>query len=213
MLDGDSPPKEEFVVEENVNYKKLTSEGAVTADNDAVTVNNLPPPPEDTKHLDTLRQATLTFDPSPPLEEAMEYSTKAPDNQAKLRHWHYHLGHLAFKELQQLAHHGKIPKRLANVRSPRCTSCLFGAITMVPLRGKERKNKHTVFTATKPAECVSVNHLQSMEPSFFSQERGTYQDPLQECQNFCRPLFKSPIHLTHDQQSRLIGDNQCQASI
>jgi hypothetical protein len=47
MLDGDPPPKEEFVVEENLNYKKPTSEGAVIADDDTVPAGNLPLPPEE----------------------------------------------------------------------------------------------------------------------------------------------------------------------
>jgi hypothetical protein len=88
-------------------------------------------------------------------------------------HWHYCLGHLAFKKLQQLARHGKIPKRLANVQAPRCPSCLLSAMTKVPWRGKERKNKHTVFTATKLGKCVSVDYLQSTEPSYFGQLANT----------------------------------------
>jgi hypothetical protein len=44
MLDGSPPPVEEFLVEENVNYKKLTSEGAVIADNKTAPASNLPPP-------------------------------------------------------------------------------------------------------------------------------------------------------------------------
>jgi hypothetical protein len=88
-------------------------------------------------------------------------------------HWHYHLGHLAFKKLQQLAHHGEIPKRLVNVRAPRCAGCLFGAMTKVPWRGKERKSKLTAFIATKPGECVSVDHLISTELGFFGQAKGT----------------------------------------
>jgi hypothetical protein len=88
-------------------------------------------------------------------------------------HWHYCLGHLAFKKLQQLARNGKIPKRLANVRAPRCASRLFVATTKGPWRGKVCKNKHTVFTATKLGKCVSVDYLQSTEPGFFGQVKGT----------------------------------------
>jgi hypothetical protein len=87
--------------------------------------------------------------------------------------WHYCLGHLAFKKLQQLARHNEIPKRLVNVCAPRCAGCLFGTMTRVPWRGKECKSKHTVFVATKPGECVSVDHLKSTEPGFFGQAKGT----------------------------------------
>jgi hypothetical protein len=86
MLDGDPPPKEEFVVEENVNFKRLTSVEAVSADDDTVPASNLPPPQEEAKHPDTLQRAALTFDLSPPHEEAKEYSIDAPGIQAELMH-------------------------------------------------------------------------------------------------------------------------------
>jgi hypothetical protein len=54
MLDGDPPPKEEFMAEENVNYKK-TREGAMSAGDDTVPASNLPPPPKEVKHPDTLQ--------------------------------------------------------------------------------------------------------------------------------------------------------------
>jgi hypothetical protein len=44
MLDGDPPPKEEFVAEENVNFKRLTSVGAMSADDDTVPASSLPLP-------------------------------------------------------------------------------------------------------------------------------------------------------------------------
>jgi hypothetical protein len=72
MLDGDPPSKEEFVVEENMNFKRPTSVGAMGADDNTVPTSNLPPPQEDAEHPDTLQQAALTFDPSPPMEEAKE---------------------------------------------------------------------------------------------------------------------------------------------
>jgi hypothetical protein len=86
--------------------------------------------------------------------------------------WHYRLGHAPFSKLRQLALNGEIPKRLAKVRPPRCAGCLFGAMTKIPWQGKEQKFQHSVFAATKPGECVSVNHLQSTEPGFFGQSKG-----------------------------------------
>jgi hypothetical protein len=44
MLDGDPPPEEEFVAEENVNFKRPRNVGAVSADDDTVPASNLPPP-------------------------------------------------------------------------------------------------------------------------------------------------------------------------
>jgi hypothetical protein len=50
MLNGDPPPKEEFVAEENVNFNRPTSVGAVSADNDTVPASNLPPPWVEAEH-------------------------------------------------------------------------------------------------------------------------------------------------------------------
>jgi hypothetical protein len=45
-------------------------------------------------------------------------------------------------------------------------------MTKVAWRGKEQMNKHPIFTATKPGECISINHLQSTEPGFYGQAKG-----------------------------------------
>jgi hypothetical protein len=88
--------------------------------------------------------------------------------------WHYRLGHAPFRKIQQLARYSKIPAKLANVRPPRCTGCLFGAMSKVPWRTKERRDDgHAIFAATKPGECVSVDHMQSTEPGFYAQAKGT----------------------------------------
>ena len=174
VLDGPPLPEEEFVAEENVNYAPSSvREGAVPASDGTVRTSNrtrdLPLAPE---HPGVLRRSALTFDPSPPLEEHEEYSLSAPDDEAELMRWHYRLGHLSFKKLRLLALNGEIPKKLAKIRPLRCAGCLFGAMTKVAWRGKEQKAQHSVFTATKPGECVSVDHLQSTEPGFFGQAKG-----------------------------------------
>ncbi len=56
---------------------------------------------------------------------------------------------------------------MVNVCAPRCTGCLFGAMTKVLWRGKEPKSKHTLFVVTKSGECITVDHLISTEPGFF----------------------------------------------
>ena len=156
-------------MEENVNYlppsaREEGQEKQATSGVDAAE--------RDSPSAHALRRSALTFDPSPPLEEAEEYSLSAPDNAAELMRWHYCLGHASFAKLRQLALRGKIPKKLAAVRPPRCAGCLFGAMTKVPWRGKEQKSQHSVFTATKPGECVSVDHLQSTKPGFYGQAKG-----------------------------------------
>jgi hypothetical protein len=86
--------------------------------------------------------------------------------------WHYCLGHLLFPKLELLAKNGEIPRRLAKVPAPKCTGCLFGAMTKLPWRGKESKSSHEVFVATKPGECMSVNHMVSTQTGFFAQLKG-----------------------------------------
>jgi hypothetical protein len=51
----------------------------------------------------------LTFNINPELEEDKHIYLAAGNDQAKLMHWHYCLGHLPFSKLKQLALNGKIP--------------------------------------------------------------------------------------------------------
>jgi hypothetical protein len=96
----------------------------------------------------------------------------ASDKQAELMRWHYPLGHLAFSKLKQLALNNKIPKQLAKIKPPVCVGCLFGAMTRVLWQGKEGSSEHTVFTATKPGEIVSVDQLISTQVGFIAQLKG-----------------------------------------
>ncbi len=86
--------------------------------------------------------------------------------------WHYCLGHLTFAKLKQLALNGKIPKKLALIKPPKCAGCLFGTMTKIPWRGKESKSSHKVFAATKPGETVSVDQMVSTKVGFFTQLKG-----------------------------------------
>ena len=113
-----------------------------------------------------------TFDPSPPLENEEEIRFVAADDAAELMRWHYRLGHLSFAKLKMLAKNGEIPRRLARVSPPKCTGCLFGAMTKLPWRGKESKTSHEVFVASKPGECVSVDHMVSTQAGFYAQLKG-----------------------------------------
>ncbi len=86
--------------------------------------------------------------------------------------WRYRLGHLLLVKLKMLAKNSEIPHRLAKVPAPKCAGCLFGAMTKLLLRGKETKSSHKVFVATKPGECISIDHMISMHMRFFSQLKG-----------------------------------------
>jgi hypothetical protein len=165
----------EFVAKENINYHKDTTvhEGDVCKDDKTLLASNLPPPSELAAHPDVTRRDALTFDPSPPLEEEDEYSVAAPDDEAELMHWHYPLGHVPFSKLKWLATNSEIPRRLASVRPPRCTGCLFWGHDKSSLANQASSNDgNSVFATTKPGECISVNHMQSTEPGFYGQAKG-----------------------------------------
>jgi hypothetical protein len=105
--------------------------------------------------------------------------------------WHYRLGYLTFDKLKQLALNGKIPKKLAQIKPPKCAGCLFGVMTKIPWCGKESKSSHEVFDATKPGETVSVNQMVSTKVGFFCPiERETHQEAVPVLHRFCGPLLQ-----------------------
>jgi hypothetical protein len=94
---------DKFVAEDKVNYRKnlSASEGANVEDK-TVKMTNLPLPQQQ-KPSKVTRQGPLAFDPSPPTKEAEDVQLSATNKQAELMRWHYHLGHLTFPKLKQLA--------------------------------------------------------------------------------------------------------------
>jgi len=162
MFPRESIIPKEFVAEEDLHRGEKKSVDAANEDEDTVRTS------EENPSDGSIRRGPLTFDPNPPEAEEEGFPLSAADDQAKLMHWHYRLGHLTFAKLKQLALHGKIPKKLALLDPPKCAGCLFGAMTKIPWRGKEPKSSHKVFTATKPGETVSVDQMVSTEVGFFA---------------------------------------------
>jgi hypothetical protein len=113
----------------------------------------------------------LTFDVNPKLQEDKHVYLAAVNDQAELMLWHYHLGHLTFSKLKQLALNGEIPRRLAKVKPPACAGCLFGAMTKVPWKGQETSSE--LFLATKAGKCVSVDQMILMQVGFIAQLKRT----------------------------------------
>ncbi len=72
-------------------------------------------------------------------------------------HWYYRLGHLASSKLEHFGLNGKIPQRLAKVKPPACSGCLFCSMAKAPWKGQETSSK--VFVATKVGQCVSINQM------------------------------------------------------
>jgi hypothetical protein len=169
-----SPQEEqEFIAEENLNFDGGDkSKESMSHEDVTIKTSSVNSPPDGEHETTTTRMRALTFDPSPPLEDEEEIHFVAADDAAELMRWHYRLSHLSFAKLKMLAKNGEIPRRLARVSPPKCTGCLFGAMTKLPWRGKESKTSHEVFVASKPGECVSVDHMVSTQAGFYAQLKG-----------------------------------------
>jgi hypothetical protein len=132
----------EFMAEENLHTNiqrkaPSASEGAMSNGKMVQRRNHLSGK-ESKMEAQMTRMGPLTFDVNPQLEEYKHVYLAAVDDQAKLMHWHYRLGHLSFSKLKQLVLNDKIPQCLAKVKPPACMRCLFSAMTKVPWKGQER---------------------------------------------------------------------------
>jgi hypothetical protein len=101
-----------FVAEENVHadiQKKapLFSDG-VTSNKAMVEASNLSSEQEREAVTQPTRMGPLIFDLNPHLDKEEHVYLSAADDQAELMQWHYHLDHLSFSKLKQLALNGKI---------------------------------------------------------------------------------------------------------
>jgi hypothetical protein len=165
----------EFTTKENAHTnilnKPLTDSEGTTSNDLTVQASNLLSEKGDKEEKQTTRMGPLTFDINPKLKEDKHVYLAVVDNQAKLIHWHYCLGHLTFSKLKQLVLNGEIPRHLAKVKPPAFAGCLFGAMTKVPWRGQDSSSE--VFVATKAGQCVSVDQLISMQVGFIAQLKGT----------------------------------------
>ena len=96
--------------------------------------------------------------------------TNSPQRQ--FMYWHHRLNHLSYTRMFKIVKAGMLPSALANVRPPRCTSCLLGKATRRPWRTKSSPTKQTTPTITAPGDCISVDQLQSTTPGLIAQMRG-----------------------------------------
>jgi len=103
----------EFVAEENLNYRKneMSEDEGVNEDDETIKTSNVPSPvATEEPPSEALHSGPLTFDPHPREEEDEHTTLAASDDQAELMCWHYHLGHLPFLKLKQLAINGNSPR-------------------------------------------------------------------------------------------------------
>ncbi len=161
---------EKLLLKSHVRSRELEE---VSADDQTVKANNSASntSSEDPDMSKIGRAGPLTFDPCPDSTHEDQHIHVPSDKQAELMHWHYCLGHLLFPKLKALAKIGEIPKHLANILPPVCAGCAFGAMTRVPW--KNRETTKTVFKATKPGQCVSVDQMISTQVGFYAQLKGS----------------------------------------
>jgi hypothetical protein len=127
-------PEEVFAEEafHRGNRKRLI-DNKVNKDDETIRTSNVLDPPDEAATPDkSICCGPLIFDPSPPIDMDEDVTLAAADDQAELMQLHYHLGHLSFQKLKQLALNGKIPKKLSKLKPPKCAGCVFGAMTKLP---------------------------------------------------------------------------------
>ena len=93
------------------------------------------------------------------------------DPHDELLQWHYHLGHLSFECIKQLAWLGQLPKRLLASKKPFCSACQYGKMMKHPWRVKG-DDKNATKTATWPGQIVSGDQLESNSLGFIAQLKG-----------------------------------------
>ena len=98
---------------------------------------------------------------------------EADTPQGELMRWHYRLGHLSFKKIKVLCALGILPRKLLKVQAPKCSACIYGAMTKVPWRSKGHQSSiNDITECTAPGQCVSIDQLESSTPGFIAQLKG-----------------------------------------
>ena len=93
----------------------------------------------------------------------------------RLLRWHYRLGHLPFKVIQNMAKQGLIEPKLAKIEPPLCPGCLYGKQTKRNWRHKPSKKlrRKGLKAAKRPGHTVSVDTMPSTSvPGLMPQLRG-----------------------------------------
>lgn len=95
-----------------------------------------------------------------------------PSESVELLYWHYRLGHISFRKLQEMAAQDILPRRLAHCRVPKCACCLLGKATRRAWRTKTPPNTIKVRPITKAGDVVSVNQIVLPVDGFVGQTKG-----------------------------------------
>ena len=91
--------------------------------------------------------------------------------EAELLMAHHRFQHISFSKLQEMAHQGILPRRLAQCKIPSCSTCLYGKATKRAWRSKQGKQRQRNKTLT-PREVISVDQMVSPVPGLIAQMVG-----------------------------------------
>ena len=91
--------------------------------------------------------------------------------EAELLMAHHRFQHISFSKLQEMAHQGVLPRRLAHYKIPSCSACLYGKATKRAWRSKQGKQRQEK-KALKPGEVISVDQMVSPVPGLIAQMVG-----------------------------------------
>ena len=81
---------------------------------------------------------------------------------------HHCFQHISFSKLQEMAHQGILPRRLAHCKIPSCSACLYGKATKRAWQSKQGKQRQRK-KAMKPGEVISVDQMVSPVPGLIAQ--------------------------------------------
>ena len=100
-------------------------------------------------------------------EEGCQESTP----EAELLMAHHRFQHISFSKLQEMAHQGILPRRLAQCKIPSCSTCLYGKAAKRAWQSKQGKQRQRNETL-KPGEVISVDQMVSPVPGLITQMVG-----------------------------------------
>ena len=84
---------------------------------------------------------------------------------------HHRFQHISFSKLQEVAHQGILPRRLAHCKIPSCSTCLYRKATKRAWRSKQGKQRQEK-KALKPGEVISVDQMVSPVQGLIAQMVG-----------------------------------------
>ena len=91
--------------------------------------------------------------------------------EAELLMAHHRFQHISFSKLQEMAHQGILPWRLAQCKIPSCSTCQYGKATKRAWRLKQEKQRQNIKTLN-PGEVISVDQMVSPVPGLIAQMVG-----------------------------------------